>query len=208
MLVSSEGIQLSNIVKRQAPLLIAQWGLFERFELCWDDIVVHASSYELSYPFLRIVQNGYLIHPVHYMQYTEVFSGDPLSGQQKTNWENVEKARSDGCVVVMDSMEKYVSAVQKISERVLKEAGWTSQTNGYFATSKGKGFAEHADRESIIVLQLTGEKVWKLRAEDAAEDVVMRQGDALFLPAGVRHSVEPRGDSSIHLSITLLKESG
>ncbi len=97
-----------------------------------------------------------------------------------------------------------------------------------FCTPKGRpGLHTHWDMGAVIVLQLEGEKHWKLgppvvatleelrsprrvtAAEEAAtpfSEVTLRAGDGLFVPRGWLHSAECRDDASVHVSIGIIHQ--
>jgi hypothetical protein len=99
------------------------------------------------------------------------------------------------------------------------------QINAYVTPPQAQGFSDHYDVHDVFVLQVAGEKRWFIRepvlrhptrnqpwtdhraaVEAAARqtpliDVVLRPGDALYLPAGFLHAAQALGETSAHLTV-------
>ena len=105
------------------------------------------------------------------------------------------------------------------------ELGHPVQVNAYVTPPASQGFAAHYDVHDVFVLQFAGEKRWivhepvfdvPLRSQDwtrhrddvlataerePALDIVLREGDALYLPRGWVHSAEAEEHVSGHLTV-------
>jgi len=105
------------------------------------------------------------------------------------------------------------------------DLGHPVQVNAYITPPSSTGFSAHYDVHDVFVLQIAGEKRWRIHppvlvdplrdqpwtdrraavAERALEepciDAVLRAGDALYLPRGYLHAAEALGEVSIHLTI-------
>jgi hypothetical protein len=99
------------------------------------------------------------------------------------------------------------------------------QANAYVTPRQSQGFNDHYDVHDVFVLQVSGEKHWRIRAPvhkwptrdqpwtnyrerveaAAAEtpllDVTLREGDCLYLPRGYLHSATATEDVSAHLTL-------
>jgi hypothetical protein len=91
------------------------------------------------------------------------------------------------------------------------------QVNLYQTPAGGQGLGSHLDKHDVLVLQLEGEKEWQISAPEsvglsilsapAAESAgkrtaLLRAGDWLYLPRGVRHEVRNSGpEPSVHFTI-------
>jgi ribosomal protein L16 Arg81 hydroxylase len=88
--------------------------------------------------------------------------------------------------------------------------------------SSNSGLAAHHDIDNVLVVQLSGSKVWTLYGDpvepglptsDATGDpgvaryINLQQGDAMFLPAGQRHECQAE-DFSLHVGIVIHHSNG
>ena len=94
------------------------------------------------------------------------------------------------------------------------------QANSYSTPSGSQGFGVHHDTHDVLVLQVAGEKRWRLydpllelplkhqRYSSSlgghgppTDDFVLRAGDTLYLPRGWLHEAETSQTDSLHLTI-------
>jgi len=105
--------------------------------------------------------------------------------------------------------------------RLLEDAlGRGVQANSYSTPSGSQGFDVHHDTHDVLVLQVAGEKRWKLYdpllelplkhqryssslgdSGAPTDDFVLRAGDTLYLPRGWLHEAETSATDSLHLTI-------
>jgi hypothetical protein len=102
------------------------------------------------------------------------------------------------------------------------------QANIYLTPAGAQGFRKHFDGHDVLVLQVSGSKRWRIwdgqpfpdptprtpwdnRYEPDGEpaEVVLRPGDALYVPRGVVHEamVQADGAPSLHVTVGLLEPS-
>ena len=99
-----------------------------------------------------------------------------------------------------------------------------SQTNIYMTPPDRQGFPIHYDNHDVFVLQISGEKRWRLynvsqdtpyrgegferarhKVGDKQADFVMRPGDMLYVPRGLMHDALTVGDEpSLHITVGLI----
>jgi lysine-specific demethylase/histidyl-hydroxylase NO66 len=94
------------------------------------------------------------------------------------------------------------------------------QVNSYYTPRGSQGFAVHHDTHDVLVLQVAGEKRWRLydpllelplkhqryskalgEHGEATDELVLRAGDTLYLPRGWLHEAETSDTDSLHLTI-------
>jgi hypothetical protein len=94
------------------------------------------------------------------------------------------------------------------------------QVNAYYTPRGSQGFAVHHDTHDVLVLQVAGEKRWRVydpllelplkyqryskalgEHGDPTDDLVLRAGDTLYLPRGWLHDAETSDTDSLHLTI-------
>ena len=100
-----------------------------------------------------------------------------------------------------------------------------TQINLYLTPPEQEGFPPHFDITDVFIVQIAGSKSWRIypdyadqkplptadtawepqryRPIGAAEDLMLRTGDVLYIPRGVMHSAASIGEESMHLTIGL-----
>ncbi|MEZ6022981.1 MAG: cupin domain-containing protein [Hyphomonadaceae bacterium] len=98
------------------------------------------------------------------------------------------------------------------------------QTNIYLTPPEAQGFPIHYDNHDVFVLQVAGEKAWRLydkpvdtpyrgegfqrdvhKAGDKAQDFVMKAGDCAYVPRGLMHDASTSGsEASLHVTVGLI----
>ena len=96
------------------------------------------------------------------------------------------------------------------------------RANVYFTPPQSQGFAAHYDDHEVLVLQLHGEKRWRIHGEAAkwprkpmldplstdplrskAQELTLQTGDVLYVPRGFAHEAEAQATSSLHLTLSI-----
>ncbi|WP_431218279.1 cupin domain-containing protein [Leifsonia xyli] len=132
---------------------------------------------------------------------------------------------ANGATLVLQGLHRTWPAVAEFSRRLAEELGHPAQVNAYITPASSRGFDPHYDVHDVFVLQIAGEKHWRIHApvhvdplrdqpwsdrreavaaraqEEPAIDETFRPGDALYLPRGWIHSAEALGGVSVHLTI-------
>jgi hypothetical protein len=128
--------------------------------------------------------------------------------------------------IVLHGYTLTVSAMQTVSTGIFRlcsgletELSHRIKANVYFTPRSSQGFGAHCDENDVIVLQLEGEKEWKIfdrysgslrgprnvaLPHDAEPQSVFRlkAGDTLYLPRGYVHSVAASAEQpSLHISV-------
>lgn len=100
--------------------------------------------------------------------------------------------------------------------------------NAYLTPKGSRTFPLHVDEHDVFVLQVEGEKVWRLQALERlpimrlgyrqdlpvtpekidpsaplAAELVLRPGDVLFVPRGMPHCAVTESSSSLHLTVSI-----
>ncbi len=176
----------------------------------------------LRTPFLRMAKDGVVVDSARFTR------GGGVGAQIADQVDDaaVLQLFSDGTTIVLQALHRLWSPVIDFAGRLREELGHPVQVNAYVTPPSSRGFSAHYDVHDVFVLQLAGEKRWivhepvhrwPLRTQPwtryrnavghaAAEtpavvDVVLRPGDALYLPRGFVHSAESLGDVSAHLTV-------
>lgn len=98
------------------------------------------------------------------------------------------------------------------------------QTNIYLTPPNNQGFRTHYDDHDVFVLQVEGEKLWRLydqsvdkpyRGEgfnpdhvqpgDLVEEFVLKAGDCAYVPRGLMHDAQAQGSvDSLHITVGMI----
>lgn len=183
-----------------------------------DELV---SSRALRTPFVRMAKEGTVLPPSR-------FTGPGGFGAEVADQLDPAKVLAefaDGATLVLQALHRTWPPIAEFSRRLAEELGHPVQVNAYITPASSRGFDPHYDVHDVFVLQIAGEKHWRIhepvhvdplrdqpwsdhRAEVAARaqeqpaiDETFRPGDALYLPRGWIHSAEALGGVSVHLTI-------
>lgn len=106
--------------------------------------------------------------------------------------------------LVIDNITPLFAKLAEFCDLVGELMGRVCPGNVYCATVPESGFGAHADQHDVLVVQLKGCKHWKIESTDSElRDLLIREGDILFIKEGTIHNVNSVGEISIHISISL-----
>ena len=183
-----------------------------------DELV---SEHGLRTPFMRMAVEG------------QVLAKDRFTASGGFGAEIADQVSSDkvlaefagGATIVLQGLHRTWPPIIDFTTRLVADLGHPVQVNAYITPASSRGFDPHYDVHDVFVLQISGEKRWRIHspvhpdpladqpwsqhsqavASEAKNapviDEVLRPGDALYLPRGWIHSAEALGDTSVHLTI-------
>jgi bifunctional lysine-specific demethylase and histidyl-hydroxylase NO66 len=116
-----------------------------------------------------------------------------------------------------------VRAIASLLHAIEVELNFATQVNAYFTPPESQGFVAHYDEHDVLILQLSGSKIWHLydgidvgpraalRHQPVAADelpsptdVRLEVGDVLYVPGGRVHAAEATSEVSVHLTVGVL----
>ena len=120
-------------------------------------------------------------------------------------------------------MQDFDPTIADIARRVQKQCHSRVQVNCYCTPPTSQGFAPHYDTHDVLVVQIEGEKRWKVYGAESAcplnemrdgnpkmdtgnakpDTFLMQAGDVLYIPRGYIHEAEAEGIASLHLTFGL-----
>ena len=175
----------------------------------------------LRTPFLRMAKEGRTLEPAAYTLGGGVGAG---IGDQVSE-DKVLRLYADGATIVLQALHRTWGPVLEASQEVAADLGHPVQVNAYVTPPQNRGFDDHYDVHDVFVVQVSGEKHWRVRppvhewplrdqpwtdrrdaVHAAAEqppvvDEVLAPGDCLYVPRGWLHSATALGGTSIHLTV-------
>lgn len=184
---------------RSNPLVSIDW---------WPHIATLLDNRDIG-PFeFDVIQSGIATH-----------ARDFLDAKSNPSPEAITKALNVGAslrVFGVSRFESNCASQLQILRRFLKREGFV---NLYISPAQSDGLKVHYDLEDSLVVQVKGEKIWKLygnsgvtryprelpagllKVETEPTQVLhMRAGDVLYVPSGLVHTVDTRSSSSQHVT--------
>jgi hypothetical protein len=175
----------------------------------------------LRTPFIRVAKDGTVVAA---SRYTRPGGVGAMVGDQVAD-DRILELFLDGHTVVLQGLHRMWPPVIDFSGALTTDLGHPVQVNAYITPRSSTGFSAHYDVHDVFVLQIAGEKRWRIHepvlvdplrdqpwedratavsaraAEQPLIDEVLRPGDALYLPRGYLHAAEALGEVSIHLTV-------
>ncbi|GGB78951.1 cupin domain-containing protein [Knoellia flava] len=222
-LVGMPAADFADRVWSRAPLLTRADDLPRDFaDLFGPDAVDElVARRALRTPFARMAKDGATLADRTFTLGGGVGAGigDQLSEDR------VLRELAGGATLVLQALHRSWAPVQDFAAALTDDLGHPVQVNAYVTPPQNQGFSDHYDVHDVFVLQVAGEKRWRIRppvlesplrdqpwerrraaVERAAQaepflEETLRAGDCLYLPRGWLHSATALGGTSIHLTI-------
>jgi lysine-specific demethylase/histidyl-hydroxylase NO66 len=183
-----------------------------------DELV---SQRGLRTPFLRVAKNGTTLADKAFTSPGGVGAG--IADQ--VSEDRLVKLFADGSTLVLQALHRVWPPVLQFCQALAAELGHPVQANAYVTPPQNQGFSAHYDVHDVFVLQIAGEKRWRIHPpvlesplrdqpwNDRTADVekraqepplieaVLKPGDCLYLPRGYLHAATALGGVSTHLTL-------
>ncbi len=179
------------------------------------------SQQGLRTPFLRVAKDGSTLPATRYTTTGGAGAGiaDQVSDVRLT------RLFAEGASIVLQALHRTHPPVIDFAQALGTDLGHPVQVNAYITPPQSQGFSAHYDVHDVFVLQVSGEKRWRIHApvhpaplrdqpwtdhraaveaaarEDPLIDEVLRPGDALYLPRGFLHAATALGETTAHLTV-------
>jgi ribosomal protein L16 Arg81 hydroxylase len=190
----------------------------------WRDIDNLLSEHALDKN-VRILRDGALVAPLLYTS---------NEGRQ-FNVRAFHDLLSQGVSIVVDGVNRSIPQIDQLCAAIEREMGLKTEVSAYLSFSKGGAFKPHWDFVDVLVVQVHGNKRWRVwntevpypvRLADRTkvptarakanqdpsvapdQEVEMAPGDVLFIPRGEPHAAAVSTKHSVHLTIGLLSPTG
>ncbi|QKE83374.1 cupin domain-containing protein [Arthrobacter sp. NEB 688] len=174
----------------------------------------------LRTPFLRMAKDGATLDA----RELTLGGGVGASITDQVSEDRVLRHFADGATIVLQGLHRTWAPVSDTARGLSSALSHPVQVNAYVTPPQNRGFDDHYDVHDVFVVQVAGEKHWRVRppvleaplrgqpwtdhrddVRAAAEqepvvDAVLAPGDCLYLPRGWLHSATALGGTSIHLT--------
>lgn len=175
----------------------------------------------LRTPFLRMARDGRTLESSTFT----LGGGVGATIGDQVSEDLVLRHFADGATLVLQALHRTWPPVADAAQELAADLGHPVQVNAYVTPPQSRGFDDHYDVHDVFVVQVAGEKHWRVRPpvvesplrdqpwtdhRDAVHraaqapptiDAVLSPGDSLYVPRGWLHSATALGGTSIHLTI-------
>lgn len=172
-------------------------------------------------PFIRMAQEGTVLA-------ASAYTASGGFGAEIADQVSSDKVLAEfvgGATIVLQGLHRLWPPITDFTRELVDDIGHPAQVNAYVTPPSSQGFDPHYDTHDVFVLQISGEKHWRIHApvhvdplrtqpwdqhraavaraatRDPVIDAVLRPGDALYLPRGWIHSATALGATSVHLTV-------
>jgi lysine-specific demethylase/histidyl-hydroxylase NO66 len=202
----------------QQPLAVprAEEGRFDDL-LSVADVERLVCSGGLRYPAFRLVKEGGQIGLGEYT--TDLaWRPDPFTGTADPD--RVAAAFEAGGTIVLQALHLNWLPLARFCRSLEAELGHPVQANSYYTPRRSQGFAVHHDTHDVFVLQVAGEKHWRVYkpllelplkrqrySKSLGEhgppllELTLCAGDTLYLPRGWLHDALTSETDSLHITV-------
>ncbi len=136
----------------------------------------------------------------------------------------LEALYAQGYTIIINDMQDKIYSIYQLSHDLHRLLYAGINCNCYITPPQTQSLKKHYDDEDVIVIQLVGEKRWRIEiphenicpdthlsyieeyamfSGDESHDVLLKPGMALFLPKGIPHEVTATDKESIHLTFSI-----
>lgn len=113
----------------------------------------------------------------------------------------IKKAIRNGYTLQLRNIQHFSSEMNQLQYELMESFKCYVNMNLYYTPQGEKGSDSHFDPYDVIIIQLHGSKKWTLGKGKARSKLVLKEGEVLFLPAGMEHEAASLSKDSIHLTI-------
>jgi len=183
-----------------------------------DDVERLICSSALRFPAFRLVRDGAALEP---SEYTTELGWKPTPFTGTFDVDRVLDQFEGGTTIVLQALHHNWGPLAAFCRSLEATLGEPVQANAYFTPRSAQGLAVHHDTHDVFVLQVAGEKHWRVyepvldlplqgqpysRARHGdpgppVEDCVLRAGDTMYLPRGWLHDALTTDSESLHVTV-------
>jgi ribosomal protein L16 Arg81 hydroxylase len=184
--------------------------------IAWADIDQLLYTMPPGLPYMRLFRQG-LVPDNAYVQ--EI--SDPGRTRRRINKAKFYELLANGGTIQINWLEQHMLAAKRLCLEVARFAAAPTSGNCYMSFSGAGSFGKHWDTHDVFVIQLIGRKRWQLfeptfplpltyqtndrsgqtPPTEPAVDLVLEEGDVIYVPRGWWHNVIPLDIGSFHLAV-------
>jgi hypothetical protein len=153
-------------------------------------------------------------------EYTTDLPWRPHAFTDSADPDRVAAAFATGATIVLQGLHLNWTPLAKFCRALEADLGHPVQANSYYTPRGSQGFAVHHDTHDVFVLQVAGEKHWRIyepllelplkkqRYSKAlgepgppVQELTLQAGDTLYLPRGWPHDALTSETDSLHVTV-------
>ncbi|WP_334186965.1 cupin domain-containing protein [Noviherbaspirillum sp.] len=191
--------------------------------LPWGRLGQILQENRLDYPRMRLSKKGKDIPQETYLKYETTRRGTRIP---QISLSDLNAHLNDGCLLVVDAIDEMSPSIRMLCEKCEFVLGEHIQVNAYAGWKKTQGFSTHWDDHDVIIVQVHGEKAWRifqptrdfpmyLDVENPPPPLAqpvwcgtIKAGDVLYIPRGWWHDATPTGKPTLHLTFGITNRTG
>lgn len=174
---------------------------------------------DLRFPTISLVKNG---SNVPLSEYSRALRYGPYASEGWIDSDLVFRELNSGATVVCQLLQNSIPRCAAFVDSLGEELGFRVDCHAFITPKHSVGLSMHYDTTSAFILQISGKKAWQLgnplieaptstqRFEERAglsfaqtEEIILEQGDCLYLPRGVPHQPRTTDSYSVHVTLAL-----
>lgn len=129
-----------------------------------------------------------------------------------------------GSTIILNQAHQFDPALSRLCRGLEHVFSSHVQTNIYLTPPNAQGFRTHYDNHDVLVIQVEGEKAWRLydmpiatpfrgegfeqgryEAGELRQEFVLKPGDCAYVPRGLMHDAQTSGDkASLHITVGII----
>lgn len=184
--------------------------------IAWSDIDQLLHFIAPGLPAMRMFHNGLVPDHAYIEELSEVGRT-----RRRLNKAKFYEYMSKGATMQINWLEQDMVAAKRLCLEVARFAGTQTSGNAYMSFTGDGSFGEHWDTHDVFVIQLIGRKHWKIFAPtfplpltyqtndrsgqacptEPTMELILEEGDVMYLPRGWWHHVIPLDVGSFHLAV-------
>lgn len=129
-----------------------------------------------------------------------------------------------GATIILNQAHQFTPSLARLCRGLEHAFSSHVQTNTYLTPPNAQGFRTHYDNHDVLVIQVAGEKAWRLydkpidtpfrgegfepgkyEAGEVKQEFVLKAGDCAYVPRGLMHDAMTSGEhTSLHVTVGLI----
>lgn len=181
-----------------------------------EDVDQLLSSYQLKASECRIVKHEEKIQPHEYTIHRGVNRG--VMREDFVDKDKMFDFYRKGATIILEGAQFFSPKLAGYCRSLEQEIGCRVHANVYVSPARSQGFPIHFDTHDLLIFQIHGSKRWNFYGSPIGlplkeqysscepvtaktAEMLMDQGDVLYLPRGVQHEALTHKEMSIHIAL-------